>query len=116
MDITLPKFYFRQNNFTDYTAFTTISRLRFTAHITGATKFLIQSLGRPDWTTALEVTDAGFYEADVIPIAKENMFELPIHRRNDQFSIKVQSDSPFPVTLNSMMWEGQYMPRSYRRL
>lgn len=116
LDITLPKFYFRQNNLTDYTAFTTISRLKFTAHITGATKFLIQSLGRPDWNTALEVTDAGFYEADVIPIAKENMFELPIHRRNDQFSIRVQSDSPYPVTLNSMMWEGQYLPRSYRRL
>ena len=31
------------------------------------------------------------------------------------FDLKITSDLPYPVSLVSMMWEGQYTPRYYKR-
>ena len=56
-----------------------------------------------------------FYEANTIPVASEKMFVLPIHQRNTNFRMAMRSTSPFPVVISSLRWEGQYMPRNYRR-
>ena len=45
----------------------------------------------------------------------DSVVTVPIHQRNTNFELKVSSDSPFPVSLASMMWEGYYSPRFYRR-
>ena len=116
MSIKLPNIYYRTNDFTDYVAYTVISRVKITAKLSGAISFTVNQQGRPEGQRTLEVTDAGFYQADTLPVVKERLFELPIHLRNDAFILSITSNSAFPITLNSMMWEGQYMPRSYRRL
>tara|TARA_A100001201_G_scaffold140781_2_gene134624 strand:+ start:546 stop:2891 length:2346 start_codon:yes stop_codon:yes gene_type:complete len=116
MSVKLPNIYFRNNNFVDYSAYTIISRVKITAKLSGAISFTVNQQGRPEGQRTLEVTDAGFYQPDVIPVVKERLFELPIHLRNDAFILSITSNTAFPITLNSMMWEGQYMPRSYRRL
>jgi len=67
------------------------------------------------WYDVQPVQDANQYLADDVPIAEENMFTIPVHQRTDNFNLRVFSNSPFPVSLNSMMWEGQYSPRYYRR-
>ena len=116
MSIKLPNIYYRNNNFVDYSAYTIISRVKITAKLSGAISFTVNQQGRPEGQRTLEVTDAGFYQPDIIPVVKERLFELPIHLRNDAFILSITSNTAFPITLNSMMWEGQYMPRSYRRL
>ena len=67
------------------------------------------------WYDIQPVQDSNEYLADDVPLAEENVFTLPIHQRTDNFNLRVFSNSPFPVSLNSMMWEGQYSPRYYRR-
>ena len=67
------------------------------------------------WYDVQPVQDANQYLADDVPITEENMFTIPIHQRTDNFNLRVFSNSPFPVSLNSMMWEGQYSPRYYQR-
>jgi hypothetical protein len=116
MSVKLPNIYFRNNNFVDYSAYTIISRVKITAKLSGAISFTVNQQGRPEGQRTLEVTDAGFYQPDTIPVVKERLFELPIHLRNDAFILSITSNTAFPITLNSLMWEGQYMPRSYRRL
>jgi len=116
MSVKLPNIYFRSSDFVDYSAYTIISRLKITARLSGAISFTINQQGRPEGQRTLEVTDAGFYQADIIPVVKERLFELPVHLRNDAFILSITSNTAFPITLNSLMWEGQYMPRSYRRL
>jgi hypothetical protein len=116
MSVKLPNIYYRNNNFVDYSAYTIISRLKITAKLSGAISFTINQQGRPEGQRTLEVTDAGFYQPDTIPVVKERLFELPVHLRNDAFILSITSNTAFPITLNSLMWEGQYMPRSYRRL
>ena len=67
------------------------------------------------WYTLHPTQDADFYLGDDVPIETQNIFTVPIHQKTDNYTIRVFSDSPFPVSLTSMAWEGQYSPRYYRR-
>ena len=67
------------------------------------------------WYDIQTVKDANEYLADDVPLAEQSLFTLPIHDKTDNFSVRVFSDSPFPISLTSMMWEGNYSPRYYRR-
>jgi len=67
------------------------------------------------WYDVQPVQEAGEYLADDVPLAEDNIFTIPIHQRTDNFNLRVFSNSPFPVSLNSMSWEGNYSPRFYRR-
>jgi hypothetical protein len=67
------------------------------------------------WYDVQPVIDAGQYLADDVPLSEENLYTIPIHQRTENFNMRIFSDSPFPVALNSLMWEGNYSPRFYRR-
>jgi len=67
------------------------------------------------WYDVQPVQEAGQYLADDVPLIEEEVFTLPIHQKTDNFNLRVFSNSPFPVSLSSMMWEGNYSPRFYRR-
>ena len=67
------------------------------------------------WYDVQPSSEAGQYLADDVPLVEDNVFTLPIHQRSENFNVRVFSNSPFPVSLTSMMWEGQYSPRFYRR-
>jgi len=115
-EVTLPKFYFRRNEVTtDYTATLTISRVKFSVGKTGAVTFKIKSKGSNDWTNIQHTAEADYYSGDTNPVVSERVFTVPVHRRNTNFELKVTSNFPYPVSLVSMMWEGNYSPRFYRR-
>ena len=68
-----------------------------------------------NWYTIQPTQDANYYLGDDVPLDKQNTFIVPIHQRTDNYTLRVFSDSPFPVALTSMAWEGNYSPRYYRR-
>ena len=68
-----------------------------------------------EWYNLNPVVIADNYLANDIPISEQTIFTLPIHQRTDNFTLRLFNDSPFPVSVNSMMWEGLYSPRFYRR-
>ena len=115
-EATLPRFYFRRDqNTTDFTAALTISRAKFSLGRTGAVTFKLKATGSTEWQNVQHTADAGYYLADSNPVKSERQFIVPIHQRNTNFELKVTSDYPYPVSLVSMMWEGNYTPRFYRR-
>ena len=115
-DVTLPKFYFRLNESTiDFTSTLTISRVKFSVGRTGAIRFKVKATGSNEWLPVESTTDAGTYQGDANPVEGERQFTVPIHQRNTNFELKVTSNFPYPVSLVSMMWEGNYSPRFYRR-
>ena len=115
-EVTLPKFYYRpQPNVTDFTAALTISRVKFSVGRTGAIRFKVKADGSNEWKNVEHTTDGDRYSADSNPVKTERQFIVPIHQRNTNFELKVTSDFPYPVSLVSMMWEGIYSPRFYRR-
>ncbi len=115
-DVTLPKLYYRPEvNETDYTATLTISRVKFSVGRTGAVRFKLKADGSNEWKNVEHTTDGDRYSADTNPVKSERQFTVPIHQRNTNFELKVTSNFPYPVSLVSMMWEGNYSPRFYRR-
>ena len=68
-----------------------------------------------EWYSLNPVIMADNYLANDIAVSDQTVFTLPIHQKTDNFTLRLFNDSPFPVSLNSMMWEGIYSPRFYRR-
>ena len=116
LEVTLPKFYFqRQGAGADYTAALTIGKVKLAVGRTGAIRFKLRPTGSNEWKDVQHTIEAGVYQGDTSPVVNEQIFALPIHQRNTNFELKVTSDFPYPVSLVSMMWEGNYSPRFYRR-
>ncbi len=117
LEVILPKFYFRRDpNTTDYTATLTISRVKFSIGRTGAITFKIKATGSNEWKDVQHTAEADYYVGDTNPVVSERVFTIPVHQRNTNFELKVTSNFPFPVSLVSMMWEGNYSPRFYKRV
>ena len=96
------------------TAFTVNSNTQLTmnaAPANGATVLIYTD----EWYNLNPVIKADQYLANDIPLADQTVFTLPIHQKTDNFTLRLFNDTPFPVALNSMMWEGIYSPRFYRR-
>ncbi len=116
MILDLPTTYFRSNESADFTASLRISRYKFSFSNSGLVDFKIKNYTNNDqYTTAYSVANTEFYKADTLPIYKQVVFTVPIHQRNDYFNFRIFSDSPYPSTLNKLMWEGVYTPRYYQR-
>ncbi len=117
-DLTLPKTYFKLNQegtLSDYTASLSIARMKFFTGLTGEVAFKLSRLGTAEYTDVTSVPDANYYLANDVPLDDQSVVTVPIHAKNDSFTLRVFSDTPFPVSLNSMMWEGYYSPRFYKR-
>lgn len=115
-DVHLPTTYFRPDDKqTDFTANLTIARMKFSVGLSGVMSFKLKVKGRAEWFTTIPVIEAGTYLANDVPLANENLFNVPVHQRTENFKLRLFNNSPFPVALNAMMWEGNYTPRFYRR-
>ena len=96
------------------TAFTVNSNTQLTmdsAPANGATVLIYLD----EWYNLNPVIKANQYLANDIPLADQTVFTLPIHQKTENFTLRLFNDTPFPTALNSMMWEGLYSPRFYRR-
>jgi hypothetical protein len=115
-DIQLPTIYYQiGENRSDYTANLTVARVKFSVGLSSNVGFKLKAKGQSEWYDVQSIQDADYYLADDVPLNEQTVYTLPIHQRNSNFDLKVFSDSPFPISLTSMMWEGSYSPRFYRR-
>ena len=93
-------------------SFLSDTSIRFTNAPASGAKIIIYL---DEWYNLSPVQQANTYLANDIALAEQSVFTLPIHQKTDNFQVRLFNDSPFPVSLNSMMWEGTYSPRFYRR-
>ena len=96
------------------TAFTFLSdtQIRFTSAPANGAEILIYL---DEWYNLSPTQKADTYLANDIALSEQSVFTLPIHQKTENFQLRLFNDSPFPVALNSMMWEGNYSPRFYGR-
>ena len=115
-EVELPKIYWRTGEGqTDFTASLTISRVKFSADMSGDIRFALTAGGREEWTEVDTYRRSDFYLANTVPFDVRDQIVVPIYQRNNNYKLKVTSDTPYPVSLISMTWEGMYSPRYYRR-
>jgi len=115
LEVTLPKFYLQREGGADYTASLTIARVKLSAGRSGAIRFKLKPTGSNEWKNVEHTAEGDIYNGDTNPVVQERVFTLPIHQRNTNFELKVTSDFPYPVSLVSMLWEGNYSTKYYRR-
>jgi len=96
------------------TAFTVsaLNQITFSSAPANNVKILIYL---DEWYNLSPTIMADTYLGNDIAIKDQSVVQIPIHQRTDNFQLRVFNDSPFPVSINSMMWEGHYSPRHYRR-
>ncbi len=91
-----------------------------TAPVSGSSNILVYSaddivIYLDEWYNLNPTQMADAYLANDIALSEQSVFTIPIHQKSDNFQLRIFNDSPFPVSLNSMMWEGNYSPRFYKR-
>lgn len=118
LDLELPRTYYRSGDnqeSSDFTASLTIARFKFLLGLSGDVIFKVNARGRSEWQDTQGVKDANSYRANDIPFVNSTQFTVPIHQRSENVRLRIFSDSPFPLSLISMKWEGNYSPRFYTR-
>lgn len=114
-EVELPRIYYRTSSSTDFTARLTIARVLFNTGLSGGIGFQLSSRGRADWQSINPTILTDNYLSSTVPLVEGYTFMVPIHQANVNYALKVLSDTPYPVSLISMTWEGMYSPRYYRR-
>jgi len=116
MELILPRYYYNMGQTgVDFTAVTTTSRMAFYTSLGGDIYFNLKDRTRSEWYNVNGAKIADLYTADTSPFRDVFIYKVPIYQRPDNYTMKVTSNTPFPVSLVSMQWEGQYAPGFYRR-
>ena len=93
-------------------SFLTDTSIRFSSAPASGEDILIYT---DEWYSLNPISKADTYLADDIALDDLSIFTVPVHQRAENYVLRVFNDSAFPVSLNSMMWEGNYSPRFFRR-
>ena len=119
MEVDLPKFFITQVEgqaaISDFTSDLIIHRIKVSTGLSGPVKYQINITGRPEWSNTIEAVQPYVYDLNNVNLSAEAVHNVPIYQRNDNLSIKIIGDSPLPVTLLSLNWEGRYKTGFYRR-
>jgi len=114
--VDLPAQYYNAGeNQTDYSATLTVARYKFAVGLSGVIDFKVKAQGRSEWEDRQPVIDANYYNAGTSAMIDHKVLTVPIHQKSTQHSVRLVSDSPYPTSLISMVWEGNYSPRFYQR-
>ena len=76
----------------------------------------LSRLGKADYTEVYESSISDEYDVSDAPYLEEEIKTIPIYEKNENVDITLKSTHPAPATLHSMIWEGDYTNKFYRRV
>ena len=119
MTVELPKFYPTQAQGeavkSDYTSDLVLHRIKVSTGLSGPVKYNVNLTGIPDRTQTVSVIQPYTYTANDVSMAAEGVHDVPVYQRNENVSLSIVGDTPLPVCLLGMNWEGNYNARTYQR-
>jgi hypothetical protein len=119
MEVTLPKFFVTQAEgqiaTSDFTSDLIIHRVKVSTGLSGPIKYDVTITGRPEWSKTVEATAPNSYDLNSVNMSADAIHTVPIYQRNENLTFKIIGDTPFPVSLLSLNWEGKYNTGFYRR-
>lgn len=119
MEVELPKFFVTQSegqaSVSDFTSDLIIHRVKVSTGLTGPVKYQVSITGRPEWNNTIEAIKPYGYNYNNVNLAAETVHTVPLYQRNENLTFKIIGDSPMPVSLLSLNWEGRYNTGFYRR-
>jgi len=119
MEVDLPKFFVTssegQSSVSDFTSDLIIHRVKVSTGLSGPVKYQVNITGRPEWSNTVEAVAPYVYDLNNVNLSSDATHTVPIYQRNENLSIKIVGDTPLPVTLLSLTWEGNYKTGFYQR-
>jgi hypothetical protein len=119
MTLQLPKFYFgkteNSQHLTDATADLIIHRMKVETGLSGPVTYEVDITGKDSWQNVVNVTLPYSYNLGNVNLSAQAEHVVPIFQRNTNTKITIKGDTAFPVSLNSLSWEGNYNVRFYSR-
>jgi hypothetical protein len=114
----LPNFYFRRGEDTrsDTTNIPTINRIQIDTFESGPFKVKVESLGRATFELEIPQRKANITNANTLPMLRTGKNTFPVMARGDLTDVTFIADSPFPTSMNSLVWEGTYNTKGVRVL
>jgi hypothetical protein len=119
MEVELPKFFVTETDGqtakSDFTSDLIIHRIKVSTGLSGPVKYQIDITGRPEWSNTIEAVQPNVYDLNNVNLSAEAIHTVPLYQRNENLSVKIIGDSPMPVSLLSLNWEGKYNTGFYKR-
>ena len=120
MTVDLPKLYYNSTSGnatkSDYTSDLIIHRIKVSTGLSGPVKYNVNLTGIPDRTQTVSSIMPYTYTANDVAMAAESVHEVPVYQRNENISLSIVGDTPLPVSLLGMTWEGKYNKKFYSRV
>ena len=91
-----------------------LHRIKLNFGNSGLYETTVERTGKDDYTELWESPLADAYSANQVSFESEATRTIPIYERNTNTNITIKSTHPSPVTLHSMVWEGEYTNRFYK--
>ena len=104
----LPGFYYKKDKQADVLNIPTVHRLRVYAHESGPFKSTLKVPGRSNFDLTLPqlVTDTSVFNS--APMIRTSESVIPIMANGRDADLTLSCDSPFPLSLVNLVWEGTY--------
>jgi len=119
MTVDLPKLYYSSGEGqtkNDYTSDLIIHRIKVSTGLSGPVKYNVNLTGIPDRSETVSAIMPYTYTANDVAMASEGVHEVPVYQRNENISLSIVGDTPLPVSLLGMTWEGKYNKKFYSRV
>jgi len=120
MTVELPKLYYsgggEGQTKNDYTSDLIIHRIKVSTGLSGPVKYNVNLTGIPDRSETVSAIMPYTYTANDVAMASEGVHEVPVYQRNENISLSIVGDTPLPVSLLGMTWEGKYNKKFYSRV
>ncbi len=116
MTVDLPKFYYNSGGDqgkSDYTSDLIIHRIKVSTGLSGPVKYNVNLTGIPDRTETVSAIMPYTYTANDVAMAAEGVHEVSVFQRNENISLSIVGDTPLPVSLLGLTWEGKYNNKFY---
>ena len=119
MDVQLPVFYTTQREgqsaIADVTASLILHRIKVSTGLSGPIKYKVAITGKDTWNEVINVTMPYTYVLNNVNLSASATHDVPIYQRNENLKINIIGDTPFPISLLNIVWEGNYNRRFYAR-
>ena len=100
----------------DITSSLVVHRVKFSFGPSGVYKVILSKIGKETYTHNYESTPADSYAASGIGVEPEQIVTVPVYEKNKNLTISVKSTHASPATIYSMVWEGDYTDKFYKRV
>ena len=103
-----PGFYVKQDKQADELNIPTVHRARFYSHESGPFKAVLNVPGRNEFSLTFPQISANSTPTNKPPMIRNAENIVPIMAKGRDADLKIVCDSPFPLALITMIWEGTY--------